>query len=269
MACLHHAMAASSIQIIFQTLGGRPLEVSVPKESLVLDLKRCVCDAWHIEPGHQKLAVGSEVLLDFDIVESPCEGGALYITVITTQELLPSDRVSNVSALVGKMVSDDSRVRRNAISNLVHVVDATNQRELVYFVSEVESQVFRGRSAAAKRAGLDAIVKVSPKGHSASISAAAQNLEDPDELVRLTAVEAVAALTHRGHEPTIYVAKRLSRSRFASIKVVGILVLGDVVEEHSPVGREVMHLFEKFSEHSDQAVREAASHAVSSILRDT
>lgn len=266
--CLLCAMADSKQHIRLLTMAGRTLDVWLTKESLVDDLKKLVFEFWKVPVDNQKLVVSNEVLLGYETILQVLgchvpNGEPLSVMVIMTQECLTIDRCETISALVSKLASPDSVIRRNAISNLATVVDVASARELEFFVSEVDHLASNTIDRAVKRAGLEALARVSPKGHDSSISSVMRCVEaERSEFVKLTAVESLAALAPRGHEATIFAAKRLLRNPFS--KQIGIMVLGEVAKEDT---HGVMDLLAKFSENTNEAIRDTAMDATFSILR--
>lgn len=246
------------------------MDVSVPPVTTAEELKTHVAAAWSVHPSCQQLVVGTEMLIGFESIESLVSkelsrtGAPLLVTVITSQAPLPLGIAEKFAVEIAKFESPDSRVRRWAISRLVNEVDVSCQRQMDVFVDEVHVAALNAcQSVAVKCTGLQALAQVSPKGHARSIRVAAQLLEDKHDFVWLTAVETVAALAPAGDEATILLAKRLVRSSRISVKVAGIMVLGEVALEDSSG---VMDLFVKLSEHADETVRTAANDAVFLVL---
>lgn len=260
----------TSKSVCLQTLAGQTLDVSVPLESTVDDLKACVSTAWCVPAHQQQLVVGTDILLGFESIGSLVSKGLcsmdnpLLVTVVTRQQPLAVYTQKHLSLLVGMLTSSDSRSRDGAILGLVKLVDAADHRLVDMFVEEVEANCC-GCSApiGVKRAGLQALAKVSPNGHAQSIRAAAGSLEDRREFVWLTAVESVSTLAPRGDVATIAIAKRLLRSRRLQARAAGIMVLGEVALEDTPG---VMDLLASFCDHTEEIIRNAGAEAISSII---
>jgi hypothetical protein len=256
----------------FQTLSGRFMDVHIPLESNVKDMKSCVAKHWLISAEHQKLAVGDDVLAGYEsvgtIVESmPFIAGPLLVTVITTQEVFVEDRQSLIKALVEKLSSGDSRVRWKGLAGLANVVDRCSQREVDFMVSHIEPLLQDGSCAdvATKRAALEALRKVSPVGHVGSLQVALVGLRSHAELVRLTAVETIAALTSRGDEAAVNEVLRLLRKQApAHCKEAAIMALAEIAKEES---KNVMEMLTKLSDSQDECIRNAACDAVMMIIR--
>jgi hypothetical protein len=257
-------------RVSFQTLAGRSFDAEIPSTSEVTEMKKLVQKTWNIAPEHQRLVVRDEVLSDFDILECIIEMvqwrmmEPLLITVVTTQKPFPCDKASQLSTLIAKLACSDGRVRRGAVEALRRKVDVTDERELEFFVREVQASALTcSASAAAKRAGLEALAKVSPQGNSSIIRVVHGFLQDTSEFVRLSAAEALAVLVPRGHEATVRMMQRLLKSGRPEIQLVAIMVLGDV----DLGGKQVMDVLATYSDSKDEAISTAAADAVSSILR--
>jgi len=270
--CNACALHATDLCICFQTLAGRTLEAWLPINTTVHEMKSCVSAAWRVAPNYQQLAIGTEVINDFETVETILEkwprprGEALNVMVVTQQEPLPDDNCSQLSALIAKLQATDSAVRGSTIRTLARVVNVDSARELEYFVLEVQSLIC-GPSAAVttKRACLEALARVSPKDDQLSIQVAFRLLGDRSDFVRLSAAESVAALANRGNKEVISMAQRLLKRGSPAVKVAAVMVLGDVANEES---KTTLEMLGRYSDSKDENICIAASEAVSLILRN-
>merc|ERR1711998_465801 len=101
----------------------------------------------------------------------------------------------------------------------------------------------------AKRAGLEALVELSPTGglRDRSIQLAFRCFVNPSDMVRETAIETITALAPRGHQPAILAAKifargKIARGNAAKLREAGIAVLGEVAWADTP---EVMGIIQE------------------------
>jgi hypothetical protein len=254
--------------VCVQTMGGRTLEVELKKDSLVQDLKQFIFEEWRVPAESQKLAVGDSVPFDFDPIgsiaeEAGCTSGTpLLVTLVTTKEVLPSDRCSIITSIISRLTSSDSRARQNAVSALAKVMNGDSERELEFFLAQVNAYALLHQDVGPKRAGLEAVAKVSPKGHEASIRAVMPCLEERRELVKLTAMETLATIAPRGHESTIQAAKRLVRSK--NTRAAGTMILGEVATQDTP---QIFDMMAKLQEDEDEGVRIAAMEASMRIFQ--
>lgn len=236
------------------------MEVEVGKDSAVSDVKKVVESNWQVKPRHQKLVAGMDVLLDYESIElvvarTSCpQDEMLVVQVICGEQPLPLLRSAGLEKLIAGLGAPDSQMRRGAISSLVGAIDVAQQRELDWFANTVAAHALSAVSVSTKRAGLEALARVSPAGHDLSIRVASRCLEDHNEFVRLTAVEAVTKLAPRGHENTIFAMKRLARNRFPAVRAAALLVLGGIAQDTGFIGA--------FLEDEHEEVRNAASEAM-------
>merc|ERR1719231_777046 len=129
-------------------------------------------------------------------------------------------------------------------------MDGDSAAELEFFVAQVNAYALLHQDVGVKRAGLEALAKVSPKGHEASIRAVMPCLEDRRELVHLTAIETLAIIAPRGHESTICAAKRLVRNK--TTRAAGTMILGEVATQDTP---QIFDMMANLQEDEDEGVR--------------
>jgi len=245
--------------------------MTAPLASSIEDLKAHVATHWAVPVNHQKLVIGSNVVNGFEPINKfVCNGTCsaslpLDVTVITTKEPLSIDKRDKLQKLSLQFSTGDSFARQAAMSLLKREVDVASEAQVDFFVNAMEGQALhKDASVTLKRASLQAISHISPKGHARSIQVALHLLEERNDFVRLTAVETIGTIARRGDGWCIGAARRLLRSSNSMSIVAGLMVLGEVAEEET---RGIMDLLTKFSGHKDEVVREAASEAVLAIIR--
>jgi hypothetical protein len=222
-----------------QTLGGRSLNLSLAKDCSISDIKKHIKSEWNVSADHQKLIFADQELMILESIEAIADkancvdGDPFDITLITTQQPVSNERLTCLLESASKLRSDDSNDRQRGVAELVKHVDGTLQREFAILLTEICLIAANGRTGS-KRAAMEVLAKIAPKGDSKSIEAASVCLSDHQEHVRLAALECMRALAPRGHKRAIAIGKRLASSGTLQTKAAAVMLLGEVACENSP-----------------------------------
>lgn len=260
--------SSEMVKVQLQTMGGRGLELMVESWRSIFDLKKQIARRWQVGVSHQRIIFGIDEPCDLESLSTVAsraikdEGAPLAGVVILTKEALDVDFQKQVDILVEKLGAAESWVRGRAVIDLGNIV-SVSEAELTYVCLAIQSLL---RSSHCKRSCLEALVKVAHKGGSnvsAPVDVAAQCLHDKNELVRLSAVEAITKMAPRGDKATVDKMQRLLSKGQTHAKIGALLVLGEVAgKEHDGI----FDLIGKYTEDKHDDVRMAASEALTSML---